>query len=146
MDSFLNFHWPYHLKSQIVSSASQIWFLQVHLSFSPSPGTGKRWPLVQIWSAPSFINSKSHFAGTQPCLLVYVLFREAFVLSWQNRAVTELSCCDRDYQVHKPKIFTIWPFIEKVSQSVPGSGRSPGEGNGNPLQYSCLENPMDRRP
>jgi len=28
---------------------------------------------------------------------------------------------------------------------IPGSGRSPGEGNGNPLQYSCLENPMDRR-
>ena len=28
--------------------------------------------------------------------------------------------------------------------SVPGSGRSPGEGNGNLLQYSCLENPMDR--
>ena len=28
--------------------------------------------------------------------------------------------------------------------SIPGSGRSPGEGNSNPLQYSCLENPMDR--
>ena len=27
---------------------------------------------------------------------------------------------------------------------VPGSGRSPGERNGYPLQYSCLENPMDR--
>ena len=27
--------------------------------------------------------------------------------------------------------------------SIPGSGRSPGEGNGKPLQYSCLENPMD---
>ena len=26
---------------------------------------------------------------------------------------------------------------------IPGSGRSSGEGNGNPLQYSCLENPMD---
>ena len=26
---------------------------------------------------------------------------------------------------------------------IPGSGRSPGEGNGNPLQYSCLENPID---
>ena len=26
---------------------------------------------------------------------------------------------------------------------IPGCGRSPGEGNGNPLQYSCLENPMD---
>ena len=28
--------------------------------------------------------------------------------------------------------------------SIPGLGRSPGEGNGNPFQYSCLENPMDR--
>ena len=28
--------------------------------------------------------------------------------------------------------------------SIPGLGRAPGEGNGNPLQYSCLENPMDR--
>ena len=28
--------------------------------------------------------------------------------------------------------------------SIPGSGRSPGEGNGHPLQSSCLENPMDR--
>jgi len=27
---------------------------------------------------------------------------------------------------------------------IPGMGRSPGEGNGNPLQYSCLENSMDR--
>ena len=27
---------------------------------------------------------------------------------------------------------------------IPGSGRSPGEGNGNPLHYSCLENPMER--
>ena len=30
------------------------------------------------------------------------------------------------------------------SSSVPGSGRYPGEGHGNPLQYSCLENPMVR--
>ena len=29
-------------------------------------------------------------------------------------------------------------------ESVPGLGRSPGGGNGNPFQYSCLENPMDR--
>ena len=29
--------------------------------------------------------------------------------------------------------------------SIPGSGRPPGEGNGNPLQHSCLENPMDGR-
>ena len=30
--------------------------------------------------------------------------------------------------------------------SIPGLGRSPGEGQGNPLQYSCLDNPMDRGP
>ena len=30
--------------------------------------------------------------------------------------------------------------------SVPGSGRSPGKGNGNPFRYSCLENPMDTIP
>ena len=30
------------------------------------------------------------------------------------------------------------------ADSVPGLGRSPGEGHGNPLQYSCLETPMDR--
>ena len=29
---------------------------------------------------------------------------------------------------------------------IPGSGKSPGEENGNPLQYSCLENPMDKEP
>ena len=32
----------------------------------------------------------------------------------------------------------------RVMGSVPGSGRSPGGGHGNPLQYSCLENLMDR--
>ena len=30
--------------------------------------------------------------------------------------------------------------------SIPGLGKSPGEGNGNPLQYSCLENPMTEEP
>ena len=32
----------------------------------------------------------------------------------------------------------------RVQDMIPGSGRSPGEGNGNPLQYSCLGYPMDR--
>ena len=35
------------------------------------------------------------------------------------------------------------PVIWETQSSTPGLGRSPGEGNGNPLQYSCLENPMD---
>ena len=32
----------------------------------------------------------------------------------------------------------------REASSIPGSGRLPGGGHGNPLQYSCLENPMDR--
>ena len=40
------------------------------------------------------------------------------------------------------------PAVQELREgdpgSIPGSGRSPGGGNGNPLQYSCLENPMDR--
>ena len=36
------------------------------------------------------------------------------------------------------------PASAEDAGSIPGLGRSPGEGNGNPLQYSCLENPMYR--
>ena len=36
------------------------------------------------------------------------------------------------------------PVKQETQVSIPGPGRSPGERNGNPLQYSCLGNPMDR--
>ena len=36
------------------------------------------------------------------------------------------------------------PAVHKTLSLIPGSGRFPGEGNGNPLQYSCLEDSMDR--
>ena len=36
------------------------------------------------------------------------------------------------------------PVMQEARGSIPGSGRSPGGGHGNSLQYSCLENPMDR--
>ena len=35
-------------------------------------------------------------------------------------------------------------FLDSRTELVPELGRCPGEGNGNPLQYSCLDNPMDR--
>ena len=41
-------------------------------------------------------------------------------------------------------VVTNLPAKAEDTGSVPGSGRPPGEGNGNPLQYYCLENPMDR--
>ena len=38
----------------------------------------------------------------------------------------------------------VLPEIWEDPSSIPGSGRSPGEGNASPLQHSCLGNPMDR--
>ena len=60
------------------------------------------------------------------------------------------------YDVFFCQMYTIWwgspkwlSGIESTCQArdmglIPGSRRSPGEGNGNPLHYSCLENPIDR--
>ena len=36
------------------------------------------------------------------------------------------------------------PTMQEILRSIHGSGKSPGEGNDSPLQYSCLENSMDR--
>ena len=46
------------------------------------------------------------------------------------------------FNIKRKKRFHI--NVIAVSCSVPGSGRSPGGGHGNPLQYSCMEHPMDR--
>ena len=57
-------------------------------------------------------------------------------------------CGKQDYKY----IYTGFPASQMAKQStcsaedlgsIPASGRSPGEGKGNPLQYSCLENPME---
>ena len=45
---------------------------------------------------------------------------------------------------HGGSVIKNLPASAGVEGSIPGSGRFPGEGNGNPLQYSCLGNPMDR--
>ena len=65
-------------------------------------------------------------------------------ISWKGYTVL------RAYQVapvvKKKKKKKILPANvgERDTGLIPGSGRSPGGGHGNPLQYSCLENPMDR--
>ena len=68
--------------------------------------------------------------------------------SYRSRDWTRVSCIGG-------RFFTAWVTRESLqlsdknfnfrkSSSIYGLGRSPGGGNGNPLQYSCLENPMDR--
>ena len=101
-------------------------FFMVQLSH-PYMTTGKtialtRWPFVsKVMSL--FFNMLSRFVITclpkSKCLLI----------SWVALVVKNLPANAGD--------------IKDVS-SIPVSGRSPGEGSGNPLQYSCLENPMDR--
>ena len=50
--------------------------------------------------------------------------------------------------IRKTQTLTVYPFASAGDMrdmcSLPGSGKSPGERNGNPLPHSCLENPMDR--
>ena len=84
-------------------------------------------------------------------------------IGWFDLAVLGLSRVFSNTTVQKHQFFSaqlslwssshIYTFGSEVKASasnagdpgsIPGSRRSPGEGNGNPLQYSCLENPMDR--
>ena len=60
--------------------------------------------------------------------------------------LVNLSCCNKHHRLGGLSGLT---GIESACQAgdmgfIPGSGRPPGEGNSNPLQYSCLGNPMDR--
>ena len=58
-----------------------------------------------------------------------------------------LCICLKDYLMDFPggAVVKNPPASAGDECSIPGSGRSPAEGNGNPHQYSCLENSMDRR-
>ena len=67
-----------------------------------------------------------------------------------SRAFSHVFLDDRMLTLGRLFIGLPWWLSDKESAcnaedvgSVPGSGRSPEEGNGSPLQYSCLENPMD---
>ena len=65
-------------------------------------------------------------------------------LGWDNlnhSLPTGLSCVAQQWRIClQCRRYGFDSWVRKIL----GSGRSPGEGNGNPLQYSCLENPMDR--
>ena len=78
-------------------------------------------PVMKIQTSSFFL--KQDFFKRNICLFIWL----HPVLDFPCSSVSKESACNAGDQ-----------------GSIPGSGRSPGEGNGNPLQYSCLENPMDR--
>ena len=71
---------------------------------------------------------------------------------WSLGAAESLNCPALVEDIHRHSYSVAFPAGSDSEASaynvgdlgsILGSGRSPGEGNGNPLQYSCLENPMD---
>ena len=83
---------------------------------------------------PTFIFLPGKFHG-QRSLVEYI--------PWSHKVL------DMTLQINNSKHLFHFGFLEPVSngedlRSTPGSGRSPGEGEGHPHQYSCLGNPMDR--
>ena len=62
-------------------------------------------------------------------------------VNWKSKTGTSQSCFPGDVSGKEPACNS--GDVKDVG-SIPASGRSPGEGNGNPPQHSCLENPMDR--
>ena len=96
-------------------------------SVASSPATGEGSP------------QESHTQGTAGPLRLQLWEPQDAVLSWEFRTYLVLT-----------KQLPWWPsgkesaFDVGDQGSIPDSGRSPGKGNGNPPQYSCLENPTDR--
>ena len=90
------------------------------------------WLLATPWTAayqapPSTGFSRQEYWSGVPLTGSYYIFTLYSYICFPHSSVSKESACNAGDQ-----------------DSVPGSGKSPGEGNGNPLRYSCLENPMDR--
>ena len=103
--------------SSTTVSKAFISFLTVSLLYGPTLTS-----IYDCWKNHSF--DYRTFAGQVMSLLFNVLSR--FVMAFPGGSEVKASACNAG-----------------DLGSIPGSGRSPGEGNGTPLQYSCLENPMD---
>ena len=92
---------------------------------------------------------------TYMCMYIYALFHydlsSVQLLSRVRLFCDPTGCSPPSSSVHgisQARVLFVAQSVESAGRagdpgSIPGLGRSPGEGNGNPLQYSCLENPMD---
>ena len=69
-----------------------------------------------------------------------MIVRNCFGGSFKSRVMFHTT----NSMFHKASLVVKNPANAEDEGLIPGSGRSPGEGNGSPIQYSCLGNPLDR--
>ena len=104
----------------------------------PCPQSPKPWSpakLAAMWWMRCHVRVLS-----TPCHILMLLWQ----LSSPSTSVETVCSSARSFQV-VPVVKNLPANAGDIRDMslIPGSGRSPGRGNGNPLQYSCLENPMD---
>ena len=101
------------------------------INLKPRTETMSQEDCVTKWKEPRF--QRQTYLISNLCYLVNTgAIVEYIVIPWWLSQVKDLSAMQEE------------ACSTGDRGSIPGSGRSPGEGNGNPLQYSCLENPTDR--
>ena len=129
--------------------------LSLHFSFESSTDhSSSTWILSLGMFSLLMSPPKAHFMSQCLWFLSFPFASFLGLLSLCLHYPSVLECCPL-FPLQPPRILT-WDFPGgsdgKASVynagdpgSIPGLGRSPGEGNGNPLQHYCLENPMDKR-
>ena len=88
---------------------------------------------------------KAYYSLYISCLIDYICKQTSYIITWFRTAYLFAAFLlilqlHTDFAWHQSKASAC---NAGDLGSIPGSGRAPGEENGNPLQYSCLENPMD---
>ena len=125
-------------------------FSQRHSSWVPGcqlliqSGFGRTAPLPSCPALPEMVQAAAGKMGCRPRVSARGELR--FVLTHGTLPTKVRHCLEGCFLLCSSCLIMFRCLTHKcqVTGSIPGSRRSPGEGNGHPLQYSCLENPMDR--
>ena len=136
----------------LLTEIESSWVQLRKLSLIPKPGKEALRSTSKSASLPA-PNSDYDQGALTPLLLIFLiqwiwfnkLQKQRACSGWSTwRKMLSLGLCTRNWGC--PGGFSDKEFSCSAEDAgwIPGWGRSPGEGNGSPLQYSCLENPMDR--
>ena len=110
------------------------WGLPLALKLSVPVTVSKRFPQLYWYNVSHLQRRKNGKIATK------LLFESQLELSFSGSIINyglRRWCSSKEFTCQCRR-------CERRLDLIPGSGKSPGQGNGNPLQYSCLENPMDR--